>query len=52
MKRVKKGAACLSVLVVCLSMGLQYEDFWSAAEKSEKRTVYQDMMDEDEKGKD
>ncbi len=46
MKRVKKGAACLSVLVVCLSMGLQYEDFWSAAEKSEKRTVYQDMMDE------
>ncbi len=46
MKRVKKGAACLPVLVVCLSMGLQNADFVSAAEKEEKRADYLDMMDE------
>lgn len=45
MRKVRKGAACLPVLAVCLSIGLQNVDLVSAAEKEGKCMVYQDMMD-------
>lgn len=46
MEKEKKGAACLSVLIVCLSLGLQYADLVAASERPGEHLVYQDVSDE------
>lgn len=46
MEKEKKGAACLSVLCVCLAMGLQYADFVQAAEIQREYPVCHDISDE------